>query len=1229
MRSFAVWLVIACTFVAVTTETALAQNTVTRVQVDALLGAYEGVEPEQWRGLGAAAAPILESIALDPGALATHRARSLDGLAALGSGEATMRSLANSNAAPLIVRMSAMHGLGQILPEAALIAALRPLLRVPHSQLRGIAAETLSNTPAGCAVVADMAKLETDAWRSRFARSCGGPSGSAPQPTSADVLAATSGTTPRVVVYRVTDPSAVRIYDYPSSSNIAKLLPTTLPGAFSVLLPNSPAIPWSSGAWNYKLLASAPTTADVQALIKSPLAALPASGTLNANLFFVGVPGLSAATAPVDANFQAVLANMNSVYAQIGIQLGTLTYIDITGADATAYTDLVDTDLGNLMKLSSNAQAADGAINLFFVHSITGGSLSGYVILGESAGIPGVPIRGTTGSGVAITMAGYPSGLGDISQTIVHESGHWLGLFHTTESGGTSFDPLADTPQCPKVPNDTNNDGVMQPGECAALDAPNLMFWTGIPALPNTLLTSNQQFVGVRNPVVNVTGTTVSTVPFGQVYVSSSQLTASVTVNVPGDGASVTLFGVVAPPPPPAVRTVNSIADTTDGVCDATNCTLREALGAANSGDSIVFSSLFATPQTINLGSALPNIHADLTITGPGANLLTVRANASGFSVFSVNSGSVAISGLTIANGTGNGGSGGGIINVGTLLLQDSVLSGNHGINTGGGIHNLGTLTVLRSTIVGNDAGFGGGLSNFGTASLVNTTLSGNSAITSGKAIYNYNNFGAAKTVQLLNCTIADHFGAAPSTVISLDSGGPATISVRNTLFAHNAGASLATIGATAQITSLGNNLASDAGGSFLTGTGDLISTDPLLAAALGNYGGHTPTYLLARNSPAFGAGSLADGAPLEDQRGAPRLHGDIGAVELNPRLITSAGDAGDGTCDSSCTLRDAITSAFNDGSAVHDLFFDATFNTPQTINLTAVLPSITKDLTINGPGANLLTVRRDTGGDYRIFTINPGAAASLSGLTIANGKNGFGGGIANYAWLTVDRCTLTGNLATSNGGAMQNTGVLVMMNSTLSGNAAATAGGLLNYALSGPACAGCSASLTNTTVSGNTATSFGGGVINRNYGGTDPTLTLTNSTVAGNSEPGVLAYGEGTIYLQNTIVTNNQTQDLADFGTNPHVLSLGHNITGGDGGGYFTVPGDLINTDPLLATLGNYGGPTPTLYLKPGSPAIDAGADYAAPHTDQRGVLRPIGAHVDMGAVESDGLLIFQNGFD
>ena len=64
--------------------------------------------------------------------------------------------------------------------------------------------------------------------------------------------------------------------------------------------------------------------------------------------------------------------------------------------------------------------------------------------------------------------------------------------------------------------------------------------------------------------------------------------------------------------------------------------------------------------------------------------------------------------------------------------------------------------------------------------------------------------------------------------------------------------------------------------------------------------------------------------------------------------------------------------------------------------------------------------------------------------------------------------------------------------------------------------------------------------------------------------------------------------------------------------------PGSLNNTDPKLGPLGNYGGPTPTMPLLTGSPALDNADNSAAPPTDQRGRTRPYGPSADIGAFES-----------
>ena len=305
-----------------------------------------------------------------------------------------------------------------------------------------------------------------------------------------------------IVVYRIESPDG-RIYDYGTPGSPMKVLPPPGPGAFAVLAPNSPTAPFKPGAWTIKLLATKETTATATALVKRSTQSPLATGKIDLNLFFVGMPGISASTAPANANFNTIFDAVKKTWSQVGIGIGNVTYNDLTGADLARFQDLQDTDLGDLMKRSATPNARDNALNVFFVHSISGGTLAGYIILGESAGIPGVPLRGTSGSGLAVTTADFPGGLVDIADTWVHEGSHWLGLFHTTESAGTAFDPLPDTPECHATPNDIDGNGIMEPQECVNFDAGNEMFWTSAPSIPHSHLSPNQQFVLLRNPAVH------------------------------------------------------------------------------------------------------------------------------------------------------------------------------------------------------------------------------------------------------------------------------------------------------------------------------------------------------------------------------------------------------------------------------------------------------------------------------------------------------------------------------------------------------------------------------------------------------------------------------------------------------------------------------------------------------------------------------------------------------
>lgn len=351
----------------------------------------------------------------------------------------------------------------------------------------------------------------------------------------------------------------------------------------------------------------------------------------------------------------------------------------------------------------------------------------------------------------------------------------------------------------------------------------------------------------------------------------------------------------------------------------------------------------------------------------------------------------------------------------------------------------------------------------------------------------------------------------------------------------------------------------------------------------------------------------------------------DTPAATITVNTVADAAPINNGQC----TLREAILNAnANNQSGSTDCTAGSgadviNFNLPagpQTINLTGELPAISDSVTINGSGANLLTVRRDTGGNYRIFLVNGGITASMQGLTISNGIGTNGpGGILNGGTLTITNCAITGNQASGDfGGGIFNVGIMNIVGSTISGNTAGDGAGLMNQ--------NGSTTLTNTTISGNSASTFAGGIENLGNGGIVCSVTLINCTITNNTGPtedGIATIDNDgvtstTTTLKNTIVTSSTHASLSQIGANAHVISQGNNLASDGGATLLNGPGDLINTNPQLSTLGSNGGPTQTHVLLFNSPAINAGNNTGAPSSDQRGVSRPQAGTVDIGAVEA-----------
>jgi hypothetical protein len=214
---------------------------------------------------------------------------------------------------------------------------------------------------------------------------------------------------------------------------------------------------------------------------------------------------------------------------------------------------------------------------------------------------------------------------------------------------------------------------------------------------------------------------------------------------------------------------------------------------------------------------------------------------------------------------------------------------------------------------------------------------------------------------------------------------------------------------------------------------------------------------------------------------------------------------------------------------------------------------------------------------------------------TIAgNSSSQVGGGIDNLGTLILADDALVDNSARFGGALLNANGSLTIQNVTIAGNRAAVGGGL--------EISGGTAQIEDATISGNSAKASGGGLWQDNAGSTRRT-TLINTIVASN-------------------VSGSKPDDIFVLGGG---VSGSHNLigAGGSGGLQNGVDGNLVGiADPGLAPLGNYGGPTQTMAVLPGSPAIDAGlSGRGIPTTDQRG--QPRAGGVDIGAFQSQGFTL------
>ena len=578
-------------------------------------------------------------------------------------------------------------------------------------------------------------------------------------------------------------------------------------------------------------------------------------------------------------------------------------------------------------------------------------------------------------------------------------------------------------------------------------------------------------------------------------------------------------------------------------------------------------------------GTCVGNFVVGKNLTLKGSPTATLDGNDAGRTLTITGTRTVHLIGLEITGGytdshvLAEGGgifSGGGVLTLDKVRLHGNVAvsggtDGNGGTAQGGGIAlDEGTLRVTDSKITDNwaisssvaaVAALGGGIRSDGTLSIVRTTVASNHVV--GESSEEEATVGG---------------GGVSHT------NGPVTVTSSHIDGNHVAGHGVSD---GAPVTSRGGGLLLD-NGTTLSVTHSTVSGNRLTSVAKGvdtsadSIGGGISAYLAK--------GTISDSAFVGNR-------------------VTGTSSEGP---------------AFAFGGGLN-LVIVQTF----TVTRTRIVGSeASADAGLNGEGYG--------GGIWFQGALSVISSTVATNTIRAHGRDEFGeasgGGIrGDSGKLTVRNATVDGNRllvssdgadSTATGGGISASGGLAMSSSTVSGNAASAgssgrAGGLL---LDGSA----TDSIVNSTIASNLAAGFhtnGGGIETKVHA-----LKVTNSTVARNSagSAGGLLVTSGTTTLEATIVARNTASPSPDCkGT---VASDGHNLIGKTLGctGFGSVASDKLNSDPKLGQLAANGGPTRTLSLLNGSPALNAiPPAQCAVTMDQRGVHRPQGANCDIGAFE------------
>ena len=629
---------------------------------------------------------------------------------------------------------------------------------------------------------------------------------------------------------------------------------------------------------------------------------------------------------------------------------------------------------------------------------------------------------------------------------------------------------------------------------------------------------------------------------------------------------------------------------------------------------------------------------------------------------------------------------GGGIYNDGSIAIaeiniSDSTFSQNSATTNGGGIfNNFGVMTVFGSTFDTNWADYGGGILNFGregTASLtVSASIFTNNSVTeNGGGLLNY-----CGTMAVSYSTFSDNLAKYGGGIFNNGFHEQATLEVHRSTFSANTatdgGGGINNLYGVATVTesAFDGNFANNSGGGIMNCGGTMTVSDSTISCNQAYFGGgvfndgtDVNASLTILNSTLLENTANGDGGGIKNQHGTVTA---TDAIFTNNSARHGGGILNYGISDTvSLVILDSKftgNSATINGGGIANYGGIAELSNSKFLQNTAICGgAIVNDgsstpATLTALGS---TFSENSATDNGGAIINYNGSMAVQDASFSSNSASFGGGIFNYSaggqtTLTVSDSTFFNNTITNDGGGIANyggdvyvanttflnnaanigagihsaLGTLAVERAIFACNTATYGGGIFSDGKTGTA----TLDVSNSIFSNNVAI-VGGAILNDGFNGVAE-VTVTNSTITGNLAAdkggGILTncIAADTV-LNNTIVANNESTNGPDIvHEDGGIFSGAHNLIGdGSGQTYFVngANGNIVGTaespiDPRFVRDPASGGDYGDLWLRPDSPAVDAGnnmlaVDYSGTplSTDLAGNPRVRGGTVDMGAYE------------